>query len=116
MCGNGLADGETAIVVAAHVAALGLTFYRGSAFPQDYRTDAFVAQHGSWNRTKKYGYDVVTGRASPDGKGAKITPFMTGFMNPADNSFWGRPSHLAHCFRNIAIGQRTAAGELGKYS
>jgi len=33
-------------------------------------------------------------KTSPDGKNAKVTPFITGFMNPADNSFWGRPAYL----------------------
>ena len=54
----------------AHVAALGLHFYRGPMFPQEYRHVAFVAQHGSWNRSEPIGYRVVqvaydtTGRPS----------------------------------------------------
>ncbi len=43
----------------AHTAPLGITFYRGDAFPERYRGAAFVAQHGSWNRTTKSGYRVV---------------------------------------------------------
>ena len=43
----------------AHTAPLGITFYRGRAFPTRYRGSAFVAQHGSWNRTQKSGYRVV---------------------------------------------------------
>lgn len=43
----------------AHTAPLGMTFYRGSAFPTKYRDQVFVAQHGSWNRTRKSGYRVV---------------------------------------------------------
>ena len=78
-----------------HAAAMDLHFYTGKMFPAEYQGVAFVARKGSWNRTKKFGYDVVTVRAGADGKGAKIVPFMTGFMNAADNTFWGRPSHLA---------------------
>ena len=43
----------------AHSSPLGITFYRGSAFPSRYRGAAFVAQHGSWNRSRKSGYRVV---------------------------------------------------------
>jgi glucose/arabinose dehydrogenase len=75
----------------AHAAALGMRFYTGSMFPSEYRESIFVARRGSWNRTEKNGYDVVTVRANPDGKNAKVTPFMTGFLDKAKNAFWGRP-------------------------
>jgi glucose/arabinose dehydrogenase len=78
-----------------HAAVMGIHFYTGTMFPKEYQGVAFVARKGSWNRTKKFGYDVVTVKASPDGKGAKVTPFATGFMDPKDNSFWGRPAYLA---------------------
>lgn len=78
-----------------HAATMGIHFYTGKMFPPEYQGVAFVARKGSWNRTKKFGYDVVTVKAGADGKGAKITPFMTGFMNPADDSFWGRPAYIA---------------------
>ena len=76
-----------------HAAVMGIHFYTGSMFPAEYQGVAFVARKGSWNRTKKFGYDVVTVRQ--EGKGAKVTPFATGFMNPADDSFWGRPAYIA---------------------
>ena len=78
-----------------HAAVMGIHFYTGTMFPKEYQGVAFIARKGSWNRTNKFGYDVVTVRAGADGKGAKITPFATGFMNPKDNSFWGRPAYLA---------------------
>ena len=78
-----------------HTAVMGIKFYTGTMFPEEYRGVAFIARKGSWNRTKKVGYDVVTVRASDDGKGAKVTPFMTGFMDPKDDSFWGRPAYIA---------------------
>jgi glucose/arabinose dehydrogenase len=43
-----------------HVAAIGMKFYKGSQFPKEYRGRIFIAQHGSWNRTNKIGYRVVT--------------------------------------------------------
>jgi glucose/arabinose dehydrogenase len=78
-----------------HAAVMGIHFYTGSMFPKEYQGVAFIARKGSWNRSKKFGYDVVTVKASPDGKGAKVTPFATGFMDPKDQSFWGRPAYLA---------------------
>jgi glucose/arabinose dehydrogenase len=74
-----------------HTAALGMRFYTGTMFPADYRDAIFVARRGSWNRTEKIGYDVLAVRATPDGKNAQVTPFMTGFLDKAKNEFWGRP-------------------------
>ena len=77
-----------------HAAVMGAHFYTGSMFPAEYRNLLFVARKGSWNRTKKYGYDVVTVRADADGKNPQLTPFMTGFMNPQTNDFSGRPTYF----------------------
>ncbi len=63
---------------AAHVAPLGIRFYRGTAFPERYRGQAFAALHGSWNRTKKSGYKVVLLEWKPDGSIAE-SDFLTGF-------------------------------------
>ena len=77
-----------------HAAVMGMKFYTGNMFPAEYKNAALVARKGSWNRNQKSGYDVVMVKAGADGKNAKITPFITGFMNPADQSFWGRPAYL----------------------
>ena len=77
-----------------HASVLGTKFYTGSMFPKEYANTLFIARKGSWNRTKKFGYDVVNVKVSADGKTAEVTPFMTGFMNPADDSFWGRPAYI----------------------
>ena len=74
-----------------HSAALGMRFYTGAMFPKDYVNSIFVARRGSWNRSKLFGYDVVNVRATADGRNAKVVPFMTGFMDPKENKFWGRP-------------------------
>ena len=68
-----------------------MRFYTGSMFPKEYQNSIFVARRGSWNRSQLFGYDVVNVRASADGKNAKVTPFMTGFMDAKANQFWGRP-------------------------
>jgi glucose/arabinose dehydrogenase len=77
-----------------HAAAMGVRFYTGAMFPKEYQGTMFIARKGSWNRTKKFGFDVVNVRSSADGKSTKVTPFMTGFMNPKDDSFWGRPAYI----------------------
>ncbi len=55
------------VLLQAHSASLGLTFYDASLFPPDYRGDAFAAEHGSWNRSKRTGYKVIRIRLK-DGK------------------------------------------------
>ena len=77
-----------------HVATMGIVFYTGNMFPAEYRNVALVARKGSWNRTQKTGYDVVAVQAGPDGSNAKIVPFISGFMDPATQTFWGRPAYL----------------------
>ena len=77
-----------------HVATMGIKFYTGNMFPPEYKNAALIARKGSWNRNQKVGFDVVMVKAGNDGKNPKITPFITGFMNPADQSFWGRPAYL----------------------
>jgi glucose/arabinose dehydrogenase len=78
-------------LMGAHVAALGMRFYTGNMFPADYKDSIFVARRGSWNKNQLNGYDVVRVTATADGRNAKTTPFLTGFMDPATNKFWGRP-------------------------
>ena len=89
-------DGVTlpATTMGPHAAAMGVHFYTGNMFPAEYKNAMFVARKGSWNRTKKFGYDVVTVRTDADGKNAKITPFMTGFLDPAKEEFSGRPTYF----------------------
>jgi len=71
-----------------HVAALGLRFYTGAMFPAEYRNSAFIAEHGSWNRSAKSGFRVM--RASiGEGGAVKYEPFAEGFLE--GETFWGRP-------------------------
>jgi len=75
-----------------HAGALGIKFYTGTMFPATYKDVAFIARRGSWNRDKKFGYDVPVARIS--GTTAKIEPFMTGLLDEAKNEFYGRPTYL----------------------
>lgn len=77
----------------AHVAPLGIDFYSGVQFPTTYRGDAFVAQHGSWNRSSKVGYQVVRVHFDGAGKVVQHTPFITGWLRP-DGRVIGRPVDL----------------------
>lgn len=72
----------------AHVAPLGMRFYRGEQFPEAYRGQLFVAQHGSWNRSEPIGYRVVVVRFQ-DGKPVASEPFITGWLQ--GDRAWGRP-------------------------
>jgi glucose/arabinose dehydrogenase len=72
-----------------HAAALGMRFYTGSMFPRSYRNEIIVARHGSWNKSKKFGGDVVVVRLDKDGKVNSIEPLVTGFLE--NNSYNGRP-------------------------
>ena len=82
------------VLLQPHSAPLGITFYDGAQFPQDYRGDAFVALHGSWNRAKRTGYKVVRLRFS-DGKPTGVyEDFLTGFV-VSDQAVWGRPVGVA---------------------
>jgi glucose/arabinose dehydrogenase len=72
-----------------HSAALGMRFYTGRMFPAEYRHAIFIARHGSWNRTKKIGGDVVVAKLNEDGTVKSIEPFLTGFLQ--NNEYIGRP-------------------------
>ena len=74
----------------AHVASLGIRFYTGSMFPAEYRNRVFVAEHGSWNRSKKSGYRVMVGTVEGD-KVVDYKPFAEGFLDAASDKAWGRP-------------------------
>lgn len=77
----------------AHAASLGVDFYAGRMFPPAFANDAFVAQHGSWNRSAKVGYQVVRVRFGADGQARNAEPFITGWLRP-DGSVIGRPVDL----------------------
>jgi len=75
-----------------HSAALGMRFYTGSMFPKSYRNTIIVARHGSWNRSKKFGGDVVVVHLDKDGKVKSMEPLVTGFLE--DNKYIGRPDDV----------------------
>jgi glucose/arabinose dehydrogenase len=71
-----------------HVAALGVRFYTGMMFPPEYRNQLFIAEHGSWNRSKKVGYRVMRVRLGGK-RAAEYEAFAAGWLQ--GEQVWGRP-------------------------
>src|SRR3989449_2787348 len=72
-----------------HGAPLGMRFYTGTMFPAAYRNSIFVARHGSWNRSKKFGGDIAVVSLNENGTFRSMEPFVTGFLQ--NNNYVGRP-------------------------
>jgi glucose/arabinose dehydrogenase len=75
----------------AHVAPLGLKFYTGKMFPKEYTNNLIVAEHGSWNRTKKSGYNLTLVNVDAKSNVTSHTVFASGWMDDATQKVWGRP-------------------------
>lgn len=86
----GLTFTPPAMCLGPHVASLGLRFYTGNSFPREYRGNVFIAEHGSWNRSKKIGYRVTLVTMDGD-RAVKYQPFATGWLNDATQEVSGRP-------------------------
>jgi glucose/arabinose dehydrogenase len=88
------ADTEASVLGAqAHSAPIGLTFYSGTSFPSAYRDDAFVAFHGSWNRSLPVGYKVVRVRFE-GGTPAAFEDLVSGFLIEDGAAVFGRPAGI----------------------
>jgi glucose/arabinose dehydrogenase len=82
------------VLIQSHSASLGMTFYQGSQFPREYQGDAFAAEHGSWNRSKRTGYKVIRIRMKDGKPTGEYEDFVTGFV-VNDTQAWGRPVGIA---------------------
>jgi glucose/arabinose dehydrogenase len=82
------------VLLQAHSASLGMTFYAGNNFPAEYRGDGFAAEHGSWNRSKRTGYKVIRIRMKDGVPTGEYEDFVTGFV-VNDSEVWGRPVGVA---------------------
>lgn len=78
------------VLLEAHSASLGLTFYNGTQFPSEYRGSLFAAEHGSWNRSKRTGSKVIRVIMKDGAPTGEYEDFATGFV-VNDASAWGRP-------------------------
>ncbi|MGH7121613.1 MAG: PQQ-dependent sugar dehydrogenase [Acetobacteraceae bacterium] len=82
------------VLIQTHSAPLSLVFYDREAFPPEYRGDAFVTLHGSWNRPERTGYKVIRVRMRDGQPTGEYDDFLTGFV-VNDDSVWGRPAGVA---------------------
>ncbi|MCG3202692.1 MAG: hypothetical protein NFCOHLIN_02577 [Gammaproteobacteria bacterium] len=83
------------VLLGGHVGAMDVMFYTGSRFPERYRNGAFIALHGSWNRAKRAGYEVVFVPFADGRPLAGPEDFVSGWMLGEDRrEVWGRPVGL----------------------
>lgn len=78
------------ILLEPHFASLEMLFYDGQQFPAEYKGDIFAAEHGSWNRSKRAGYEVIVAPMKNGHATGEYEDFLTGFVT-ADGKVWGRP-------------------------
>jgi glucose/arabinose dehydrogenase len=78
------------VLLQPHNASLEIAFYEGSQFPQEYRGQIFAAEHGSWNRGTRTGYEVIRVPMEHGKATGAYEDFVTGFVTP-DGQVWGRP-------------------------
>jgi glucose/arabinose dehydrogenase len=82
------------VLVNPHFASLEMLFYEGSQFPAEYKGDGFAAEHGSWNREPRSGYEVIRVPMKNGHATGEYEDFLTGFVRP-DGKVWGRPVGVA---------------------
>jgi len=79
-------------LLGSHVAPLGMRFYTGNQFPARYRDQIFIAEHGSWNRSKKVGYRVTMVTLDEKRRAVSYEPFAEGWLQ--GERAWGRPADV----------------------
>jgi glucose/arabinose dehydrogenase len=84
------------VLLGPHIAPLQFAFYTGKQFPESYRGGAFVAEHGSWNRAKRSGYQIAFVAFKNGKPSADPVPFLTGLVpDPSRKDVYGRPVGVA---------------------
>jgi len=102
------------VLIQPHSAPLGLVFYEGAMFPAEYRGDAFVALHGSWNRRLRTGYKVIRVRLADGKPTGGYEDFLTGFVSEA--GVWGRPVGVAVAHDGALLVSEDANGTIWRVS
>jgi glucose/arabinose dehydrogenase len=82
------------VLLQPHFASLEMTFYEGKQFPSEYRGNIFASEHGSWNRNKRTGYEVIRVPVKNGKATGEYEDFLTGFVT-SDGKVWGRPVGVA---------------------
>ena len=103
------------VLIQAHSAPLGIAFYTADQFPSEYKGDAFVTLHGSWNCSKRTGYKVVR-LVMKDGKSTGVyEDFLVGFVGD-DKSVWGRPVGVAAAHDGSLLVSDDGSGSIWRVS
>ena len=82
------------VLLEPHNASLEMTFYEGKQFPKKYSGDIFAAEHGSWNRSVRTGYEVICVPLKSGQSQGEYEDFLTGFVTESGD-VWGRPVGVA---------------------
>lgn len=102
---------QPAALLGPHTAVLGMRFYTGTMFPEQYRNQIFIARRGSWNRSQLSGYDVLVAHLDAQGNVTRLEEFMTGLRDDANQRFLDRPAEV-HVMRDgslLVSGEQTGA-------
>ena len=97
-------EAESFVDLDAHNAPLGLSFYKGTKFPQEFADKLFVALHGSWNSSTPVGYKIIT----VDLNTKEINDFLTGWLNPETGEIYGRPVDILNYKNGLLISDDNA--------
>jgi len=103
------------VLIQAHSASLGMTFYDGTQFPAEYRGSIFAAEHGSWNRSKRTGYKVIRILMKDGMPTGEYEDFATGFV-VSDTAVWGRPVGVAVAKDGALLVSEDASGTIWRIS
>jgi glucose/arabinose dehydrogenase len=103
------------VLIQAHSASLGMTFYNGKMFPSEYWGDGFAAEHGSWNRSKRTGYKVIRIPLKDGSPIGEYQDFLTGFVIN-DSDVWGRPVGVAVAQDGALLVSEDANGTIWRIS
>lgn len=93
---------QPAALLGPHTAPIGMRFYTGTMFPEQYRNQIFIARRGSWNRERLLGYDVVVAHLDAQGNVTRLEEFMTGLRDDANQRFLDRPAEV-HVMRDGSL-------------
>ncbi len=103
------------VLLQAHSASLGLTFYNAQQFPAAYRGNIFAAEHGSWNRSRRTGYKVIRVIIKDGVPTGEYEDFVTGFVL-SDAAVWGRPVGVAVAADGSLLVSEDASGTIWRIS
>jgi glucose/arabinose dehydrogenase len=103
------------VLIQAHSAPLNIAFYESDQFPAEYKGDAFVALHGSWNRGMRTGYKLVRLKFENGRPTGAYEDFMTGFV-VSDAAVWGRPVGVAVAKDGALIVTEDGSGTIWRVS